>query len=85
MMRPLPALDYDSEAAIMKNMHYLSAGRTVISIAHRLNTIRHADKICVINEGQVIEFDSHDNLLKLNGFYAQLWHQQIGTMTKINA
>ncbi|RXK33092.1 peptidase C39 [Arsenophonus endosymbiont of Bemisia tabaci Asia II 3] len=79
------ALDYDSEAAIIKNMHYLSAGRTVISIAHRLNTIRHADKICVINEGQVIEFDSHDNLLKLNGFYAQLWHQQIGTITKINA
>lgn len=79
------ALDYDSEAAIMKNMQYLSAGRTVISIAHRLNTIRHADKICVINEGQVIEFDSHDNLLKLNGFYAQLWYQQIGSKAKINA
>nr|WP_063654949.1 hypothetical protein [Candidatus Arsenophonus triatominarum] len=63
----------------------MSAGLTVISIAHRLNTIRHADKICVISEGQMTEFDSHDNLLKLNGFYAQLWHQQIGTMTKINA
>ncbi|HGJ5875693.1 MAG TPA: ATP-binding cassette domain-containing protein [Arsenophonus sp.] len=73
------ALDYDSEAAIMKNMYHLSAGRTLISVAHRLNTICHADKICVINEGQLVEFNSHDNLLKLNGIYAQLWYQQIGS------
>ncbi|MFS1537883.1 MAG: hypothetical protein ACL7BU_03430 [Candidatus Phlomobacter fragariae] len=68
----------------MKNMHHLSVGLTVISIAHRLNTIRYADKISVINEGQVVEFDSNDNLLKLNGIYVQLWYQQIGSIAKTN-
>ena len=70
------ALDYESEAAIMANMPLIAQGRTVISIAHRLNTIRHADKICVICHGEVIEMDSHENLLKKNGLYANLWQQQ---------
>nr|WP_051691077.1 type I secretion system permease/ATPase [Photorhabdus australis] len=72
------ALDYESEAAIMANMDEICRNRTVISIAHRLNTIRHADKICVLDQGQIIEFDSHDQLLKQRGLYAQLWNQQVG-------
>ena len=70
------ALDYESEAAIMANMHLIAQGRTVISIAHRLNTIMHADKICVIQQGKVIEMDTHKNLLASNGLYARLWQQQ---------
>ncbi|WP_369308199.1 type I secretion system permease/ATPase [Providencia rettgeri] len=70
------ALDYESEAAIMANMPLITKGRTVISIAHRLNTIMHADRICVIRQGEVIEMDTHKNLLALNGLYASLWHQQ---------
>nr|WP_246550670.1 type I secretion system permease/ATPase [Photorhabdus caribbeanensis] len=72
------ALDYESEAAIMANMDEICRNRTVISIAHRLNTIRHADKICVLDQGQIVEFDSHDQLLQQGGLYAHLWHQQIG-------
>lgn len=72
------ALDYESEAAIMANMDEICRNRTVISIAHRLNTIRHADKICVLDQGQIIEFDSHDQLLQQGGLYAHLWHQQVG-------
>ena len=60
----------------MENMPLITQGRTVISIAHRLNTIMHADRICVICQGEVREMDSHENLLKSNGLYANLWHQQ---------
>ncbi|EKT61812.1 type I secretion system permease/ATPase [Providencia burhodogranariea] len=70
------ALDYESEAAIMANMPLITKGRTVISIAHRLNTIMHADKICVIRDGEVAEMDTHENLLQQNGVYAHLWQQQ---------
>ncbi len=60
------ALDYQSEAAVMSNMARISQNRTVISIAHRLNTLRHADRILVIDEGQIIEQGSHDELMKRN-------------------
>ncbi|AIN65296.1 type I secretion system permease/ATPase [Providencia stuartii] len=70
------ALDYESEAAIMANMPLITQGRTVISIAHRLNTIMHADRICVICDGKVAEMDNHQNLLQQNGLYAHLWRQQ---------
>lgn len=72
------ALDYESEAAIMSNMSAISSDRTVISIAHRLNTIRHADRILVLDQGEIIEQGTHDELVKLNGTYASLWKQQAG-------
>ncbi len=67
------ALDYESEAAIMSNFDKIKQGRTVISIAHRLNTIRSADKICVVDNGQIAEQGDHHNLLKQQGIYAHLW------------
>ncbi|WP_114786216.1 type I secretion system permease/ATPase [Vibrio tetraodonis] len=72
------ALDYNSEAAIMSNMDEICNGRTVVSIAHRLNTIRHADTIFVIDQGQVLEKGSHEQLVTKQGLYAQLWKQQTG-------
>ena len=51
-------------------------GHTVITIAHRLSTIRDADKIIVLNGGVVAEQGSHDELLKLNGIYAELHRVQ---------
>lgn len=71
------ALDYESEAAVMTNLQRIAQGRTVISVAHRLNTLRHAHRILVIDQGQVIEQGSHEQLLALNGLYARLWTLQM--------
>ena len=54
-------------------------GRTVITIAHRLSTLRNADKIIVINNGVVAEDGTHQELLDLGGLYAQLHHLQFET------
>ncbi len=72
------ALDYESEAAIISNLQEISAGRTVISIAHRLNTIKHADRILVIEEGKIKEQGNHEELTDQGGLYSKLWKTQIG-------
>ncbi|WP_426318473.1 type I secretion system permease/ATPase [Pseudoduganella sp. R-43] len=72
------ALDYESEAAIMQRLPDIVAGRTVISIAHRLNTIRHADRILVMDDGRVAEDGTHEELLARDGLYARLWRLQTG-------
>ncbi|WP_145537666.1 peptidase domain-containing ABC transporter [Yersinia alsatica] len=70
------ALDDESQAEVQKNMSRIIANRTVITIAHRLSTVRHCHRIAVITQGQVTELASHDALLALDGTYAQLWRQQ---------
>jgi len=73
---PTAALDTESERLVMEGLSKLMKGRTVITIAHRLSTIRDADKIIVLNGGVVAEQGSHDELLKLNGIYAELHRVQ---------
>jgi subfamily B ATP-binding cassette protein HlyB/CyaB len=72
------ALDYESERAIQKNMKEISAGRTVFIIAHRLSTVRHADRIITIERGRIVEDGSHDQLIRSNGRYAKLHYLQAG-------
>ena len=72
------ALDYESEAAIISRLPEITKGRTVISIAHRLNTIRHCDRIFVIESRQISESGSHQNLLEREEKYARLWASQVG-------
>lgn len=72
------ALDYESEAVIQRNMAQICKGRTVIIIAHRLSTVRPADKIYVIDRGQVIEQGTHDELLTRKGMYTRLHQHQEG-------
>jgi len=72
------ALDYESEAAIISRLPEITKGRTVISIAHRLNTIRHCDRIFVIESGQIRESGSHQSLLEKKEKYARLWASQVG-------
>ncbi|MGH6715055.1 MAG: type I secretion system permease/ATPase [Bradyrhizobium sp.] len=66
------ALDYESERAIQRNMKKIAAGRTVLIIAHRLSTVRTADRIITIEAGRIVEDGSHDQLIRSNGRYAKL-------------
>ena len=70
------ALDARSEALVQDAIHHLTRGRTTIVIAHRLTTVLEADKICVINEGQLIEQGSTQELLEQKGMFRKLYDQQ---------
>ncbi len=73
------ALDYESEKIIRDNMQRICQGRTVLIIAHRLSAVRHADRIIVMDRGQIIEVGTHDELLNTeNGMYAYLHSLQQG-------
>lgn len=71
------ALDYKSEAQILANLPQICKNRTVISIAHRLNTLVHSDYIYVIDKGRVLEEGTHAYLIENRALYYQLWKQQI--------
>ncbi len=73
---PTAALDSESEKLVIEALERLMKGRTVITIAHRLSTIRDADKIIVIAGGVVAESGTHDQLMALNGIYADLHRTQ---------
>ena len=73
------ALDYESEKIIQDNMRQICAGRTVIIIAHRLSAVRDANRILVMERGQIVEEGSHDELLKNpSGIYSHLYRLQQG-------
>lgn len=70
------ALDSQSEHIVQKSLEKLMKGRTSIVIAHRLSTIIDADRICVFNDGEIVEQGTHEELLALDGIYAQLYKIQ---------
>ena len=70
------ALDTESERAVQSALDQLMQGRTTLVIAHRLSTIEHADRIVVLDGGQIAECGSHQELLAMNGVYAHLYHLQ---------
>jgi subfamily B ATP-binding cassette protein HlyB/CyaB len=72
------ALDYESERIIQQNMKAIVSGRTVLIIAHRLSTVRRADRIITIDRGRLIEDGTHDQLIKTGGRYATLHRIQAG-------
>jgi ABC-type multidrug transport system fused ATPase/permease subunit len=73
---PTAALDAESEKLVIEALERLMAGRTVITIAHRLSTLRNADKIIVIKDGVVAEEGTHEQLLDLDGIYARMQRLQ---------
>ena len=71
------ALDTETEHEIQESLIQMGKGRTVMIIAHRLSTVVHADRIVVLEQGQIVEEGSHDALLSQNGRYSHLWHLQL--------
>jgi ATP-binding cassette subfamily B protein len=69
-------VDTRTEVLIQKAMDKLMQGRTSFIIAHRLSTIRNADLILVMDEGDIVEKGTHEELLAANGFYAELYNSQ---------
>ena len=72
------AVDNETEAAIQRSLDMLKQNRTVIVIAHRLSTIRNADKIYVLENGEIVESGSHEELLENKNVYFKLWSVQTG-------
>jgi len=73
------AVDNETEAAIQRSLHRVAEGRTTVIIAHRLSTVRHADRILVLDGGAVAEAGSHEELLAEEGLYHRLWSVQTGS------
>ncbi len=72
------AVDNETEAAISRSMRRAAEGRTLIVVAHRLSTVRHADELFVLEGGQVVERGTHEELVQQGGGYAALWRLQTG-------
>lgn len=71
-------LDSESELAVQRALATALVGRTSVVIAHRLSTVRDADKILVVNEGRIVEAGRHEELLEAGGLYAELYRTQFG-------
>ncbi|MDP7388114.1 MAG: ABC transporter ATP-binding protein [Candidatus Thalassarchaeaceae archaeon] len=71
-------VDNETEAALQRSIEKLSINRTTIIIAHRLSTVRNADRIAVLDNGKISEMGSHDELIEASGLYSRLWAVQTG-------
>ena len=72
------AVDNETEAAIQHSLETITANRTTLVIAHRLSTVRHAERIVVMEQGRIVETGRHEDLLAAGGAYANLWRVQAG-------
>lgn len=77
------SVDNETEALIQRSLEKIAVGRTTIVIAHRLSTVRNADRIFVLERGQLIEQGKHDELVISGGIYAKLWGVQTGERRKV--
>ena len=77
------AVDNETEAALQRSISKVSQNRTAVIIAHRLSTIRNADRILVLENGNIIEDGTHEELVSQNGVYARMWAVQTGIILKI--
>jgi len=74
------AVDNETEAALQRSISKVSKDRTTVIIAHRLSTIRNADRILVLEKGEIIEDGTHEELVSNSGTYARLWAVQTGEL-----
>ncbi|MCB0046200.1 MAG: ABC transporter ATP-binding protein [Caldilineaceae bacterium] len=79
------SVDNETEAAIQRSLERIAVGRTTIVIAHRLSTVRNAHRIYVLEQGELRESGSHEELVGQDGIYASLWSVQTGMQRLVNA
>ena len=72
------AVDNETEAALQRSINKLSQDRTAVIIAHRLSTIRNADRILVLDQGDIVEAGAHEELVEKGGIYSRMWAVQTG-------
>jgi ATP-binding cassette subfamily B protein len=72
------AVDNETEAALQRSINKLSKDRTAVIIAHRLSTVRIADRILVLDQGNIVEDGAHEDLVEKGGIYARMWAVQTG-------
>ncbi|MDG1555853.1 MAG: multidrug ABC transporter permease, partial [Candidatus Poseidoniaceae archaeon] len=68
----------ETEAALQRSINKISKDRTAVIIAHRLSTVRNADRILVLDSGKIVEDGAHDDLVDMNGIYSRMWAVQTG-------
>ena len=76
------SLDAAMEQHIQESMQNAAEGRTSLIIAHRLSTVRNADRIVVLDQGKIVEEGDHETLLRSKGLYAKLYSLQVGEKTQ---
>ena len=73
----LSSVDTQTEDRILNHLREIMHGRTTIFISHRVSTVRNADRIAVLHDGQIVEYGTHDELIDRNGYYTELYHKQL--------
>ncbi len=73
----LSSVDTYTEEKILNHLREVMRGRTTIFISHRVSTVRNADRIAVLHDGQIVEYGTHEELLALNGYYTDLYNKQL--------
>ena len=73
----MSAVDTETEEKILNKLKELMKGRTTVIISHRISSIKHCDRIILLDQGKIVEQGSHEDLLHLEGAYAELYSKQI--------
>ena len=77
------ALDAETEARIQRALRRFLPGRTCVIVSHKVASVRHADRIAVLEGGRIVEVGDHDHLIERNGYYAATYHQQTSSLTAV--
>ena len=73
----LASVDTQTEDHILNHLREIMQGRTTIFISHRVSTVRNADRIAVLHDGEIVEYGTHDELIERNGYYTELYNKQL--------